>query len=208
LPAVVEPVVQLSQSDIIGIGGAVATVVVGIISWVVSAYFAKKQTPNEELSYRMSITPLMNTKLFKDGDKLEIKYKGVEIDQLVYLELDIINTGNIVINKPPMTVESSADATYIIPAYLDDVPAGYSRLWDIEQEDGETCRIVADHINPGQVIKARFLMDAMPKQEPDFACPAPGLRVRRITNIQVSPIGVKLLAAFYPSLANVVRALT
>jgi hypothetical protein len=51
-------------------------------------------------------------------------------------------------------------------------------------------------------------MDATPKQEPDFACPAPGLRVRRIANIQVSPVAVKLLDAFYPSLANVVRALT
>lgn len=199
--------VQLSQSDMIGIVGAVATVVVGVVSWFLSAYFAKKQMRNEELSYRMRITPLVNNKLFKDEDKLEIYYKGDIIDRLVFFELDIINSGNVGIKNPPIRV-TSFDATYIIPAYLEDVPPGYDSLWQFEREDGETCLIIADHINPGQTIKARFLMDTMPPREPEFSCAVPDLQIKRIADIKVSPVATTILEVFYPSLARAVRALT
>lgn len=202
-----ETAFQLTQSDIIGIVGAVATVVVGGVSWFLSAYIAKKQMRNEELSYRMRITPLLNNKLFKDEDKLEITYKGDVIDRLVFFELDIVNSGNVAIKNPPIRI-TSLDATYIIPAYLEDVPTGYDSLWEIEREDGETCLIVADHINPGQTIKARFLMDNMPPGEPAFSCAVPDLRIRRIADIHVSPVATTILEAFYPSLARAVRALT
>lgn len=202
-----ETAFQLTQSDIIGIVGTVATVVVGILSWFLSAYIAKKQMRNEELSYRMRITPLLNNKLFKDEDKLEISYKGDVIDRLVFFELDIVNSGNVAVKNPPIRI-TSLDATYIIPAYLEDVPSGYDALWQIEREDGETCLIVAEHINPGQTIKARFLMDNMPPGEPNFSCAVPDLKIRRIADIQVSPVATTILEAFYPSLARAVRALT
>ncbi|MGZ8937477.1 MAG: hypothetical protein ACXW02_08350 [Halobacteriota archaeon] len=199
--------IQLTQSDIIGIIGAVATVVVGVISWLLSAYMAKKQMRNEELSYCMRITPLLNSKLFKDEDKLEISYKGDVIDRLVFFELDIVNSGNVAIKHPPIRV-TSLDATYIVPAYLEDVPPGYDPLWELKREDGETCVIVADHINPGQTIKARFLMDNMPPGEPEFSCAVPDLRIKRIADIRVSPVATTILEAFYPSLGRAVRALT
>lgn len=202
-----ESTFQLTQSDIIGIIGAVATIVVGTLSWLLSAYIAKKQMRNEELSYRVRITPLLNKKLFKDEERLEITYKGDVIDRLVFFELDIVNSGNVAVKNPPIRI-TSLDATYIIPAYLEDVPSGYDALWWIEREDGETCLIVADHINPGQTIKARFLMDNMPSQEPKFSCAVPDLKVRRIADIQVSPVATIILEAFYPSLARAVRALT
>lgn len=202
-----ETTFQLTQSDIIAVIGIVASVVVGILSWLLSAYIAKKQMRNEELSYRVRITPLLNKKLFKDEDKLEITYKGEVIDRLVFFELDIVNSGNVAVKNPPIRI-TSLDATYIIPAYLEDVPSGYDGLWRIEREDGATCLVVADHINPGQTIKARFLMDNIPPGEPEFSCAVPDLKVRRIADIQLSPVATTILEAFYPSLARVVRALS
>ena len=208
MPTTEVPMLQLSNSDLITLTGVIATVVVGVISWFVSAHLAKKAARTEELSYRMKVTPLLNNKLFKDAEKLKIEYKGEQIDQLVFFEVDIVNSGTVAIKNPPITI-SSLDATYIIPAYLEDVPSGYDSLWHIVREDGETSRIEVDHINPGQTVKARFLMDKMPPGEPTFACPVPDLRVKRIADIEkISPLATGLLEAFYPSLARVVRALT
>jgi hypothetical protein len=198
--------INLSQSDVIGIVGAASTIVVGVATWFISAYLAKRSMRTTELSYRMTVTPLLNKKLFKEMDKLEIKYKQDIIDELVLLEVDIINSGNSAIRKPPIKI-SSRDATYIIPAYIEDIPDGYDSLWEIIREDGETCLIQADHINPGQVIKAKFLMDVMPPQEPVFSCPVPDLKIKRISELTVSPIATTLLETFYPSLAQVVKAL-
>jgi hypothetical protein len=204
--ATVSQGVQLSQSDIIGIVGAAATIVVGVATWFISAYLAKRSMRTSELSYRMRITPLLNKKLFKEADKLEIKYKQDIIDELVFLEVDIINSGNSAIKNPPIKI-TSRDATYIIPAYIEDIPDGYDSLWEIVREDGETCLIKADHINPGQVINAKFLLDIMPPKEPIFSCPVPDLKIKRISELTVSPIATTLLEAFYPSLAHVVKAL-
>jgi len=60
-----ESVIQLSQSDVIGLIGAGATIIIGIISWFVSAAFARKTMKRKELRYRMRITPLLNNRVFK-----------------------------------------------------------------------------------------------------------------------------------------------
>jgi hypothetical protein len=153
----------------------------------------------------MRITPLLNQKLFKEADKLEIKYKDDIIDELVFLELDIINSGNVAIIDPPLRIEGSD--SYVIPAYLEDVPDGYDFHWSIEREDGETSIITADHINPGQIIKARFLLDLMPNNDPVFTCAMPDLAVKRINDIEVSPIASKLLETMYPKLASTIKIL-
>jgi len=188
----------------IGLIGAGATILIGVLSWFISAAFARKTMQQKELQYRIRITPLVNKKLFKEADKLEIKYKEDIIDELVFLEVDIINSGNVAIEKPPIKIESR-DATYIIPAYLEDVPDGYDWHWEIKREDGETCLINADHINPGQIIKARFLMDKMPPEEPMFICPMPDLKLKRASDVEVSAFTTKVLEVMYPSLANAMK---
>jgi hypothetical protein len=199
--------IELTRDQVVAIASVAATVLVGIGSWFISAYYAKKSLRNEELSYRMKMTPLLGTRLFKEADKLEIKYKGEIIDQLVFLEVDVVNTGNLAIKNPPIKI-TGPGATYVIPACLEDVPEGYDSLWELEREDGETCLVKADHINPGQTLKARFLMDSMPPCEPSFACPVADLRLRRIKDMSVSPVATTILEAFYPALAKAVRALT
>jgi len=123
---------------------------------------------------------------------------------LVFLEVDIINSGNVALLNPPIKIESK-DTTYIIPAYLEDVPDGYDFHWNIEREDGETCLIKADHINPGQIVKARFLMDKMPPECPMFICAMPDLKIKRIADIELSPFATKLLEAMYPNVASAVK---
>lgn len=198
---------QLTNADVIAAVGVIATIVVGVISWFVSAHLARRAMRTEELSYRIKMTQLLNNKLFRDADQLQIEYKDEPIDQLVFLEVDIVNSGNVAVKNPPISI-SSSDATYIIPAYLEDVPPGYAGLWEIVREDGETCRITVDHINPGQTVKARFLMDKLPPSEPTFACPVADLKVKRLADIEISPVATNLLEAFYPSLARAVRALS
>lgn len=103
---VMEKAVQLTHSDLIALAGVAATLIAAVISWFSSAYVAKKAMRKEELSYWMRITPLMNKKLFRDADKLEIQYKGDVIDELVLLEIDIINSGNVAIKNPPIKITS------------------------------------------------------------------------------------------------------
>ncbi|MFA0225843.1 hypothetical protein AB4483_17425 [Vibrio splendidus] len=199
-----DSIIQLSQSDIIGLIGAAATILIGILTWFISAAYARKTMQRKELQYRIKVTSLVNENVFKEVDKLEIKYKENIIDELLFLELDIINSGNVAIVKPPMKIEAVA-GTYIIPAYFEDVPDGYDDYWEIVREDGETCLIDANHINPGQIIKARFLMDQMPSEEPIFTCPMPDLVLKRTSDVEVSVFASKLLEVMYPNLANALK---
>ncbi len=199
-----DTVSTFSQSDVIGIMGAMATVIIGILSWFVSAAHSRKTMQRKELQYRIRVTSLVNNKIFKEAESLEIKYKGDIIDELVFLEVDIINSGNVAILNPPIKIESR-DSTYIIPAYFEDVPDGYDYHWAVEREDGETCRIKADHINPGQIIKARFLMDNLPPEEPMFTCAMPDLSIKRASDVEVSLVAGKLLEVVYPNLASAMK---
>jgi uncharacterized membrane protein len=63
--------VELTRDQIVAIASVIATIVVGLGSWFVSAYYAKKSLNHEELSYRMKMTPLLSKILFKEADKLD-----------------------------------------------------------------------------------------------------------------------------------------
>jgi len=199
-----ETVVNLSQSDIIGIIGALSTIIIGLLSWFISASHMKKTMERKELQYSMKISPLINKDLFKETNKLEIKYEDDIIEELVLLEITIINSGNMAIENPPIRIESK-DATYIIPAYLDDVPDGYEDHWTIEREDGETSLIKVNHINPGQKIKAKFLMDKMPPENPMFICATPNLKIKRIADIEISTTALSILDVIYPSISSTIK---
>jgi hypothetical protein len=45
--------IELTRDQVVAIASVAATVLVGIGSWFISAYYAKKSLRNEELSYRM-----------------------------------------------------------------------------------------------------------------------------------------------------------
>lgn len=196
---------ELSSSDVIAISAVVVTLLVGVVSWFVSAALARRAMSRKELQYRLRMTPLLDNSRFRETDQIVMSYKDDVIDELVLLELDIINSGNVALENPPIKIEAP-DATYIIPAYIDDMPSGYDEHWDFEREDGETCLIKVNHINPGQVIKARFLMDQVPSGEPVFTCPMPNLKVSRTSNIEISPIASKFIEIMYPTLSSAIKA--
>lgn len=202
-----EAILQLSTSDIIAITAVVVTLVVGIVSWFVSAALARRSMKRMEIQYRLKMTPLLDKNRFREANQITMSYKDDVIDELVLLEVDIINSGNVAIENPPLKIESR-DATYIIPAYIDDIPAGYDTFWEFEREDGETSLIKANHINPGQVLKARFLMGQIPSGEPVFTCPMPNLKIRRTNNIEISPLASKFLEVMYPTLASAIKITT
>lgn len=199
-----ETMPQLSTGDIIAITAVIVTLVVGVVSWFVSAALTHRSIKRMEIQYRLKMTPLLDKSRFREANQITMSYKEDVIDELVLLEVDIINSGNVAIENPPFKIESK-DATYIIPAYIDDIPDGYDTFWAFEREDGETCLIKANHINPGQVLKARFLMDQMPAGEPIFICPMPNLNICRTNNIEISPFANKLLEVMYPALASAIK---
>ncbi|WP_415884865.1 hypothetical protein ACMXYO_09310 [Neptuniibacter sp. QD37_6] len=205
MPETTQTAIQLSSSDLIAISAVVATLLVGVVSWFVSAALARKAMSRKEIQYRLRMTPLLDKSRFRETDQIVMSYKDDVIDELVLLELDIINSGNVALENPPIKIEA-IDPTYIIPAYIDDIPHGYDEHWDFEREDGETCLIRVDHINPGQVIKARFLMDQVPSGEPVFTCPMPNLKVTRTSNIEISPMASKFLEVMYPTLSTAIKA--
>lgn len=195
---------QLSSSDVIAISAVVVTLLVGVVSWFVSAALARRAMSRKELQFRLRMTPLLDNSKFRETDQIMMSYKDDIIDELVLLELDIINSGNIALENPPIKIEAP-DATYIIPAYNDDIPAGYDQHWNFEREDGETCLIKVSHINPGQVIKARFLMDQLPSSEPVFTCPMANVKVTRTSSIELSPVASKLIEIMYPALSSAIK---
>lgn len=203
----IQTALQFSSSDVIAISAVVVTLLVGGISWFVSAALARRAMSRKELQYRLRMTPLLDKSRFREADQIVMSYKEDVIDELVLLELDIINSGNVALENPPIKIEAP-DATYIIPAYIDDIPAGYDEHWDFEREDGEICLIKVNHINPGQVIKARFLMDKVPSGEPVFTCPLPNLKVSRTNNIKISPVVSKFIEILNPALSSAIKAST
>jgi hypothetical protein len=198
---------NFTTTDEIAIVGIITTTIIGVVSWFVSAFNEKRKAERKELHYRIKMTPLMDKKKFKDVENLMIQYKEDIIDELVLLEVDIYNAGNTCIENPPIRIESK-ETTYVIPAYIDDVPDGYDDLWELERIDGEACNIKVNHINPGQTLKARFLLDEMPKKLPVFICPMPNVKVIPEKELKMSPFILHILKQMYPSLSQAINVIS
>jgi hypothetical protein len=143
----------------------------------------------------------MTTTLKSAG--LKIEYKGEELPQPVLLTLEIFNLGNVAIIKPPISIATVRGATYIIPVQIEDPPAGYEDLWDIRRSDADECEVIVDHINPGQVLKATFLMDEIPKQMPCFRCAQPDLLVKELRPSELAKVSLDIAEATFPMITTV-----
>lgn len=186
----------LSAADWIAIAGVCATVLIGVVSWIVSASLTRRTIDSRILGYRMEASPLMTTSLKSGG--LKIEYKGEELPNPLLLTVEIFNLGNVAIENPPVSIANVKDATYIIPVQVDDPPPGYAELWGLERVDGEECKIVLDHINPGQTLRATFLLDEMPKEMPRFICPQPNLVLRELKQSDFAKISTEVAKAALP----------
>lgn len=137
------------------IGGISATLIVGVISWFVSAHLTKKSQQKKMLTYEMKKYHIISSDFLKKSNDIKVFYKDNILPEPTLLSVDIINPGNISITDPPIEIEAKG-ATYIIPGYIEDIEPGYENLWSLVRTDAESCAIRLEHINPGQVVKARF----------------------------------------------------
>jgi hypothetical protein len=169
----------MKMSDIISVWSIVVTLFVGLVTWIVTYYLTKKSIKTKKLSYEMKLTPLIPAGREEDFKKFKIYYNDAQLVKPYLLSVDIINSGNIAIENPPIEIEA-LDATYIIPGYFEDIPPGYEDLWSSERVDAEVCNIKLEHINPGQIAKVRFYLDEEPSNDIVFKCPMKDLKVKRV----------------------------
>jgi hypothetical protein len=197
----------LTTSDWIGISGAAATIVAALIAWFVSAWSTRKSLTTQTLGYRMNLSPLLAMDRVPGGKaSLKIEFNGEQLVEPMLLSVDIINLGNRAIEQPPIVVEA-VGATYVIPIYIEDTPPGYEDLWELKRTDAEQCAIHLEHINPGQVVKARFFLDEVPKQMPVFKCPMKDVKVTEVKSLEVGPLASALLEVISPATASAVKVL-
>lgn len=196
----------LTTSDWIGISGGVATIVAALIAWFASAWITKKSLASQVLGYRMTLSPLLAMDKVPGGKaSLKIEFNGEQLVEPMLLSVDIINLGNRAIEMPPILIEA-VGATYVIPIYIEDAPLGYEDLWSLERTDAEQCSVRLEHINPGQIVKARFFLDERPKELPVFKCPMKDLRVTEVKSLNVGPIASTILEAISPLAYSVAKS--
>lgn len=174
----------MTTQDYFALGGIIATVVVGVTSWVLSAYLAKKSLKSRKLRYSIKLYPVVSKEILKNSTSLKIEYDGDPLPEPTLLAVDIENVGSEYIKDPPIEIEAQG-ATYVLPGYIEDTPPGYDDIWELSRTEAESCAIKVKHINPGQTIRARFLLDEFPEKEPIFKCPMEGVKVYKKLDTEI-----------------------
>lgn len=162
------------SNDIIGIGGIIATLLVGIVTCLVTWKLTMKSIKQLKISYNIQVFPILSNSVTQNTDinldDLQIQYKGKNLLNPCLLALEIVNIGNEAINEPPIKIRTDEDIE-IIPGYFEDIPAGYEDLWSFDKTNSNSCNILLKHINPKQVVKTRFFLDNLPQKKIIFECP-------------------------------------
>ena len=166
----------MTLTDFFALLGVIATVATGLLGALVAWRLATRRDTTI-LQYSLSLSPLLppSTKGF---ESLRVEYQGDELPYPMFLVVDVTNLGRHSINDVPILVRAPG-TTYVYPGYVEDMPLGYSDKWEIARTGPEECTIHLEHLNPGQVVKARFLLDEQPKAEPLVACAMPDIELRR-----------------------------
>lgn len=190
--AMQEVPVQAPSNDIIGIGGIIATLVVGILTCLITWKLTMKSIKQMKMSYNIQIYPILSNPFTKspewNWDNLKIQYKDKLLQNPCLLTLEIANTGNEAINEPPIRIKNDENIE-IIPGYLENVPHGYEELWILDKDAQYSCSLILKHINPKQIVKARFFLDNLPQKKITFECPMPNIQIQEVSysNIGKSP---------------------
>ena len=176
---------NIRQDNLIGIGGIIATIVVGIITCLVTWKVTMKSIKQLRLAYSFQLFPILSNSFAKNKDlsltDLQIKYKDKLLQNPCLLTLDIINTGNIALHNPPIKIRSNENIE-IIPGYFEDVPNGYESIWTFQKNASNSCTLLLSHVNPKQTVKIRFFLDNFPTKNLIFECPMENVQIQEITN--------------------------
>lgn len=190
----------MDTAEYIAIAGVAATVLGALATWLVM----KRQFASRKLTYSYSIESIVKSADPDLARDLKVLYKGEELPEPTLLSVEISNTGLTAIEHAEVVIQLPG-ATYLLPGYFVDVPAGYSMLWDIEQTDAEECTIKFKHINPKQTAKVRLLMDEMPKGEPRFSCPMPNVVCTRASLATLGIVAEVIVSLVAPQILGVAR---
>ncbi len=167
---------------VIGIGDIAVNFVVGIVSILITLLLTLKTIKQLKLSYSIHIYQILSKSLTDRSNiaDLEIKYKNEKLKNPCLLTVEIVNTGNKSIINPPIKIRSNHNIG-IIPGYFEDIPNGYENMWSMNLETANCCSLSLEHINPKQVVKARFFLDEMPQDKIIFECPMADMQLQEIT---------------------------
>ena len=131
-----EAATQAPSNDIIGIGGIIATLLVGIVTCLVTWKLTMKSIKQLKISYNVQVFPILSNSVTKNTDinldDLKIQYKDKTLTNPCLLALEIVNIGNEAINDPPIKIRTD-ESIEIIPGYFEDIPSGYEDLWNFRE---------------------------------------------------------------------------
>lgn len=175
-----------AQSNIIGIGGIIATLIAAAITCFVTWILTMKNMNQLKLAYRYQIFPILSTSVAQNTKinltDWQIKYRNKLLTNPCLLTIDILNMGNTSIIHPPIKIETNNNIN-IIPGYFEETPIGYENLWKFEETDSiNSYALSLDHINPRQIVKARFFLDNFPENKISFECPMPNIHIQEISS--------------------------
>lgn len=178
-------------SDLIKV--VASPIISGVFGLVTGWLITRRSITRLVIGVRIRMSPILHTDLILEGTNLlKIQYNGELLVEPILLSVDIINLGNKAIENPPITIEA-AKATYVIPLYIEDMPPGYEGIWNLERTDSDSCAIKLEHINPRQIVKARFLLDELPTKMPEFKCPMKDLETRKLTTYNAETVTKTIL---------------
>ncbi len=163
----------------IAIISIIVAIIIGVVSWILSAHFAKKQIQKKELEYEMNLYPVVSRKIYKEKQLVEIYVDKQLVHEPTLLTINIKNTGNVPIENPPIKIRGGNS---LIPLYIEDIPAGYEELWKLERTDTDECSLSLQHINVGQVVKLRCILEGKPNANVVFHCAMMGVDVKKKKN--------------------------
>ncbi len=166
------------MGDIIGIGGILATIIVGIITCVVTWIVAKRSQKVMKLSWSAEITKVLNINPEIGREKIQLLHDGVEIKNPHMMQIKIKNTGNAAIGLPVIMIKVD-NSDKIISAGLNDVPYGYENKWSISVVSNKECKIELEHINPKQGFSVIIFTNGEVKNL-NVSCPVKDVNIREV----------------------------
>ena len=166
------------MENIIGIGGILATIIVGIITCVVTWIVAKRSQKVMKLSWSAEITKVLNINPEIDRGKIQLLHDGIEIKNPHMIQIKIKNVGNAAIAFPVIKIKID-HSDKIIPSGFNDIPYGYEDKWKLWIINDKECKIELEHINPKQEFSIILFADGnAPKLT--VSCPMKDISIREI----------------------------
>lgn len=166
------------MENLIGIGGILATIIVGIITCVVTWIVAKRSQKVMKLSWSAEITKVLNINPEIDRGKIQLLHDGIEIKNPHMIQIKIKNVGNTAIAFPVIMIKID-HSDKIIPSGFNDIPYGYEDKWKLWIISDKECKIELEHINPKQEFSIILFADG---NDPKLtvSCPMKDISIKEI----------------------------